>query len=42
MKKNYYLPEIELISLNEMDVIATSFDAISEDEIGVNANSIFG
>lgn len=42
MKKNYQMIEIQMIALNTADVIATSFGAINDEEIGVNANQIFG
>ena len=42
MKKNYQTIEIQLVALDAADVIATSFSAINDEEIGVNANQIFG
>lgn len=41
MKKNYQMIEIQMVALDAADVIATSFSAINEEEIGVNANQIF-
>lgn len=37
MKKNYNIPEMNLIAIDLNDVITTSLG----DEIGVNANEIF-
>ena len=41
MKKNYNMPEIELISLDMNDVITTSYTDLGNGELGVNADNIF-
>ena len=41
MKKTYLTVEIQMVALDSADVIATSFSAINDEEIGVNANQIF-
>ena len=40
MKKNYNIPQIQLISLDSADVIATSI-TILDDGVAVNADRIF-
>ena len=40
MKKNYTIPEINMILVTQNDVITTS--GLGDDEIGIPGNEIFG